>query len=986
MRNLLFLFLSILALTSFAQDNPAKIDHDLWQQIIAAPQAHHPVLIMLAEQVNSERLLEDMEASDLDMHARGRDVVLRLTTMAAATQPAFMRKLDQIPGILRDRTVSIWAINAIIVRANLEALENIAALPETGMIYGEAPLIIHPPQDIQYAVSTPNGTEPGLRAIKAPFMWNLGYTGYGLKAMIIDSGEDPEHPALRDRYWGHIAPKTQAWNATGQPEDCADHGTHVTGTILGLDRKTNDTIGVAFNAQWIGAPVAFSVGANGCTRPFQQTTFTDIQHLQWALNPDGNPNTTTDRPDVINCSFGTSTNLCFSPYVALFNNLEAAGIPVVWAAGNDGPSSSTVDGQASISISEVNSFSVGAVDAGNLSYPIASFSSRGPSICSGSGSLLIKPEVVAPGVNIRSAASNGAYQSYSGTSMAAPHVAGALLLLREAFPIASGILLKQALYNTAIDLGAAGEDNIYGRGLIDLSAAYQFLLNQGQTPAPPVSASRDAMVLNLTLDGPCSGPVTPVLEVENAGTTPITALTIKYGLETGVQNTFNWSGSLQPNAFASITLPALDGVPFGESEFFAEITHSNGDPETRILNNRFKRRYTRFNEQYAPASASALQPMPVCLNSRVLLTYNAPTPSNFQVEWFNSPTSLNRLATGSTYLTSPVTSNTTYYASTAQVERVGIQSTSATNKGTGAFLTFTAFRPFILRSVKVYAPDAGGRFIRLVDKNNNVIAQRTVILQPGEQRIELNFQVPEQSGMKLELTSAGKQLIFTSVGVSYPYTVPGIVSITGPSPFYNYFFDWEIAAPLRCGRTAIPVTVNNGASATTVAISAPDTVYLGTSGLVQLTDATPGAINQFWDFGNGDTGSGISPTTTYIGAGDYLVSLINQNAQGCSNAGTKSIHASLSVSTTLPVRSDEQVVVFPNPTGNTLYVSIQGSPIPDAYLQVFDLTGRQVQAQGSIQVQPGLLEVPVSLLPSGLYIVQLRQDGHLIWSGKFVKK
>lgn len=986
MRNLFISFFTVLTLTAFAQENPPKIDQDLWKQVMASPHTHHPVLIMLAEQVDSERLLEDMEASNLDVHTRGREVVLLLTAKAASTQPDFRRKLEQIPGILREQTVTLWAINAIIVHANREALEHIAALPETGMVYGEAPQIIQPPQDVHAATSTPNGTEPGLRAIKAPFMWNLGYTGYGRKAMIIDSGEDPEHPALRDRYWGHVAPKTQAWNATGQPEDCADHGTHVTGTILGLDRKTNDTIGVAFNAQWMGAPVAFSVGANGCTRPFQQTTYTDIQHLQWALNPDGNPNTTTDRPDVINCSFGTSSNLCFSPYVALFNNLEAAGIPVVWAAGNDGPASSTVDGQASISISEVNSFSVGAVDAGNLSYPIASFSSRGPSICSGSGSLLIKPEVVAPGVNIRSASTNGSYQSYSGTSMAAPHVAGALLLLREAFPNASGILLKQALYNTAIDLGTAGEDNTYGRGLIDLSAAYQFLLNQGQTPVPPVSASRDAMVLNLTLDGPCVGPVTPVVEVENAGTTPITSLTFKYGLETGVQNTFEWNGTLQPNTFTSITLPALDGVPFGESEFFAEVTHSNGDPETRILNNRFKRRYTRFNEQYAPASASALQPMPVCLNSRVLLSYNSPTPPNFQVEWFNSPTTLTRLATGSTYLTPPVTSNTTYYVSSAQVERLGIQSTTATNKGSGAFLTFTAFRPFILRSVKVYAPDAGGRFIRLVDKNNNVIAQRTVILQPGEQRVELNFQVPEQSGMKLELTNAGKQLIFTSVGVSYPYTIPGIVSITGPSPFYNYFFDWEIAAPLRCGRTAIPVMVNNSASATTVAISAPDTVFLGTSGLVQLTDATPGAINQYWDFGNGESGSGISPTTTYTSAGDYMISLINQNIQGCSNAGVKSIHASLSVSTTQPTLSDDQVMLFPNPTGHLLYISVLDNPYPDASLQIFDLMGRQVHLQSGLNARSGLFEVPVAHLPGGLYLVQLRQEGHPVWSGKFAKK
>ncbi|NIV72239.1 MAG: S8 family serine peptidase, partial [Calditrichae bacterium] len=131
----------------------------------------------------------------------------------------------------------------------------------------------------------------------------------------------------------------------------------------------------------------------------------------------------------------------------------------------------------------VNIWATGAVNGHNPSFPIASFSSRGPSTCGGTGSLLIKPEACAPGVSVRSSQFNNQYGTLSGTSMACPHVVGAIALLKQAFPQFTGHQLKLALYNSAQDLGASGEDNTYGMGIIDVYAAFQSL----GVPNPPTN-------------------------------------------------------------------------------------------------------------------------------------------------------------------------------------------------------------------------------------------------------------------------------------------------------------------------------------------------------------------------------------------------------------------------------------------------------------------------------------------------------------------
>ena len=231
-------------------------------------------------------------------------------------------------------------------------------------------------------------------------------------------------------------------------------------------------IGMAPGAKWIGAKTIDQQGGS-----FLSDT---IAGFQWAVDPDGNPGTTDDVPDVINNSWGQATGYwsgyCHADWNTAIEAAEAAGIVVVFAAGNEGPYGESLRSPANQILSSLTVFAVGAIEQNGTS--IASFSSRGPSDCDGS---TIKPEVVAVGDEVRSARPGNRYRTYSGTSMAAPHVSGAVLLLRDAFPNATPEEIKYALYITATDLGSAGEDNKFGRGRIDVLDAYDYL---GGT-APP---------------------------------------------------------------------------------------------------------------------------------------------------------------------------------------------------------------------------------------------------------------------------------------------------------------------------------------------------------------------------------------------------------------------------------------------------------------------------------------------------------------------
>jgi bacillopeptidase F len=198
------------------------------------------------------------------------------------------------------------------------------------------------------------------------------------------------------------------------------------------------------------------------------------------VDPDGNPGTNFDVPDVCSNSWGIASwhssgapynEPCNDGFWAHLDACEAVGIVIVFAAGNEG--SSGLRRPADRATDDYRTLAVAAVNGNIPGWPIAGFSSRGPTFCSPGGFPAIKPDIAAPGVSVRSCSPGGGYYHSDGTSMSAPHICGAVALLRQANPELGVEEIKQIMFDTAFDLGDPGEDNTYGWGMLDCYEAVQ---------------------------------------------------------------------------------------------------------------------------------------------------------------------------------------------------------------------------------------------------------------------------------------------------------------------------------------------------------------------------------------------------------------------------------------------------------------------------------------------------------------------------------
>jgi serine protease AprX len=449
---------------------------------------------------------------------RGAFVMDTLSSVAERSQRPLLELLEA-RGIPHR---SYWVANMIWVRGDRRLIEELAAREDVYHVYANPSVRFSEP--VSRAASgpvpdAPDAVEWGVAKVHAPQVWALGFTGQGIVVGGQDTGYDWEHPAIKSKYrgWnGSSANHNYNWHdsihsdggvcGADSPEPCddTDHGTHTMGTMVGSDGSNQ--IGVAPDAKWMGCR-NMNQGAG--------TPETYTECFQWFIAPTNLQNQNPDpskAPHVINNSWGCPVSEgCTDVNVlkTVVENTRAAGIEVVVSAGNAGSGCSTVNDPPAIYDA---SFSVGATDSGDN---IAGFSSRGPVTVDGSGRA--KPDISAPGVDVRSSVPGGGYASFSGTSMAGPHVVGvvALVLSANNALIGQPDQIEPLLTGTAVPRtttqecgGVPGSEipnNTYGWGRIDALAAFSSDLSLSQTDSPDPTLVGVPVTYTLTVSNPGLG-------------------------------------------------------------------------------------------------------------------------------------------------------------------------------------------------------------------------------------------------------------------------------------------------------------------------------------------------------------------------------------------------------------------------------------------------------------------------------------------------
>ncbi|MCP3738558.1 S8 family serine peptidase [Rossellomorea sp. BNER] len=441
-----------------------------------------------------------------------------------------------------------YIVNGMAITSTKEVMENIANFQEVEKILpNETRHLIKPvkadsptksleqQKEKKNAQNNPASIEWNIDRVGAPAVWEMGIDGAGTVVASIDTGVQWDHPALKEQYRGYDPQNPDSpdhefswFDATaGQsaPYDDLGHGTHVTGTMVGVEPDGSNQIGVAPGAKWI-AVKAFT--ANGGT---------DVDLLEageWILAPkdaEGNPHPEM-APDVVNNSWGGGPGLD-EWYREMVEAWRAAEIFPEFSAGNTTFSNPGGPGSVATPANYPESFATGATDINNV---LAGFSLQGPSPYEE-----VKPEISAPGVNIRSSVPGSNYEGgWNGTSMAGPHVSAVAALLRQADASLTVNEMEEILVSTAVPLTDSTfpevPNNGYGHGLVNaFDAVSSVMSGLGKVEGNVTKEGDDSEAPVLSHDGPSEAfkGMSLTLQAEASDNISVTNVSLQYQNEDG---------------------------------------------------------------------------------------------------------------------------------------------------------------------------------------------------------------------------------------------------------------------------------------------------------------------------------------------------------------------------------------------------------------------------------------------------------------------
>lgn len=471
-------FIPVLAISKSSEDISKKLSENL---IRSKNDEFFDVIVKLKKEVNSRKIKNDVKNANAEKSKEElqkeirKEIVNESKELAKSTQASILEilKNEKNKGNVKSYE-SFFIINCVNLVARKSVIVELAKRDDVEKIIENKVIKVEKPEKNEiirmsrsaYDIHIPWNLE-AINAYKAQ-----RYTkdcNNEVVVGIIDSGVDSTHSAISKNYRGNDSSlAAYSWYNTingkdgsqEKPYDDRGHGTHVCGTILGS--KENALLGVAPKAKWIGVKV------------FDQDGETDNVKLlkagEWIMAPNGDP---TKAPKVVNNSWGGNSNDGF--FQEIVKKWREAGIFPVFSAGNVGPFNDGGDDSIGTPGAYPESYAVGAI---RKDEHIAKFSLRGKS----SYTNKIKPDIVAPGVNILSCIPGEKYTIYTGTSMAAPHVTGVIALMLQVNPNLTVDQIENILNETALPLKdeyyTTTPNNGYGYGKVNAVSAVQLAMGQ----------------------------------------------------------------------------------------------------------------------------------------------------------------------------------------------------------------------------------------------------------------------------------------------------------------------------------------------------------------------------------------------------------------------------------------------------------------------------------------------------------------------------
>ncbi len=466
-------------------ESEAKISAQVLE-LTQASEEEIEVLIHMAEQVDTNKIARTIKMEQpkiKDNHQLKNEIRIAVTeNLQQTAQKSQISLLNYLKSKKREGKVSeiesYYIVNMIYARLSPELIESIASRSDVKRIYPNTAIeFVDPFQDDQFITLETAGPSWNIEHIEVPAVWEkYGLDGSGVVIGIIDTGVNLDHPALKNSWRGYNQGELNAdynWfdplDNQPLPDDPHGHGTQVAGIITGSDPDRNIFTGVAPGASWIAYKGLNSQGTGSINQLLAAG-----EYMLAPTDSSGNNPRPDMAPDIVVNSWGSKTQVD-DWYKDLVNNWRNASIFPIFAAGNSGPGVGTINNPANYP----ECFAVGAIDTNNA---LPGFSSRGP----GAYGEMIKPNLVAPGVRVYTTEIEG-YGTRTGTSLAAPHIAGIIALMLSVDPQLSVHNIETTLMETAIPLTdqnySESPNYGFGYGLVNALSAVESLIDDELTLA-----------------------------------------------------------------------------------------------------------------------------------------------------------------------------------------------------------------------------------------------------------------------------------------------------------------------------------------------------------------------------------------------------------------------------------------------------------------------------------------------------------------------